>query len=149
MTIITMCRVEQGVVTKALRFDTEKPNSAARLASLGSEWVDSTGTKAGKEWLYDGNVFTKPVAQPSAPVPNRMVISEREFINLIGKARLRQLQAAIDGGDDDLLMFREIVKAERELDLENTDIIAGLDAMVAAGIVTNAQKNNFLQGVAG
>ena len=121
-------RIENGTVVELVSV-----NPAGRYhPSL--LWVDCTGVpNIALGWIYTGADFTAPSAPPPAPPPTQ--ISPLEFMARLTPAETTAISTAALGNAA-LLMWLVQASAAQYIDLTDPRTKEGLDALVAAGLLT-------------
>ena len=130
--------IKNGVVKIVAVFD-EMPESFPGYDTV----IDLTTTtpRPGPGWTYDGQYFTRPVT-----IPKKSIYTRSQFIAMIPKAKVRQIQTAM-ATNDDINVWVFNLPMVTEIDLNNLPawFTAGMLAMVTENIITQAQAEAFLE----
>jgi len=120
----------------------EIPAEAVPISdTLWAEWIEHTATR---RWI-DGQLVVIEVAPP-APVPPmitprefrlRFTLAERAALTLAASQTLLQ-------GDPSLQVFLDDLSAAQTVDLAHPEILAGMDAIVAADLISRARADEIL-----
>jgi hypothetical protein len=135
---------EDGTVRGFLSDDVhdEIPAEAVPISdAIWSEWIDNTATR---RWI-DGALVVVELAPP-APVPQ--MITPREFrlrFTLAERAALTLAASqALLQGDPSLQVFLDDLSAAQAVDLTHPEILAGMEAIVAAALISRARADEIL-----
>lgn len=105
----------------------------------GFEWhpigLDQEGEPAG--WRVVDGFAVRFTAPPPAPSPRR-IGTFREFMDLFTAEEQKAIAAAAMGNVD-LKLWYDRAMGGPSLDLESPDTVAGLSALVGAGLLTQAR----------
>ena len=162
-----ICEIKNGVVSAVLELPdgytiAANKKSASGKASYeirGHEGVelveyDSTytapdgatlvaSTEADVGWAYAGGNFSAPAVEPDLP---KRLLSFLEFMDLFTDAEQLALAGAAMTDAPTKLWYDRAVGAQF-ISLGDPRLTAGLDAMVAAELLSAARRNRVLQGL--
>lgn len=162
-----ICEITNGVVTAvvelpdgyAIALDKKSASGKATYEAQGpdgSELVEYDGVYAASDgavlmasataepgWSYTGGKFTAP---PVEPVPLKRQFSFLEFMDLFtGPEQLSLAGAAMTDAATKLWYDRAV--GAQIISLDDARLTAGLDAMVAAELLTVPRRDRVLQGL--
>lgn len=121
----------------------EIPAEAVPISDeIWAEWIDHTATR---RWV-DGQLVVIEVEEPATPVPQ--MITPREFrlrFTLAERAALTLAASqALLQGDPSLQVFLDDLSAAQTVDLAHPEILAGMDAIVAADLISRSRADEIL-----
>jgi hypothetical protein len=89
--------------------------------------------------------------EPPAPLPARQPLRvirtlafRRRLPAAVRQAVTLAASAGLDAGDATLQTWLDDLAASRQVDLDDPEIVGGADALLAAGLVTEAQRDALL-----
>lgn len=134
-------RVEGGVVVELFTPPTNVPLASCFPSAL--TWVDVTAVSPAPQqgWTYDGAVFAAPPATPPAPPPT--IIPPSAFIDRFSAAEQQAVMTASQSSWQINLWLTKAVAAT-SVDVTDARTIAGMGALVTAGILTSARCAQIL-----
>lgn len=125
--------IKDGVVKDIARVDPFRIFQEAYAA----QFIEAPdGVEGG--WLYDGDSFAAPAV---APVYPRLFV--RDFLALFTPQEKLTVKAATRVSDEVGLWYDEMLAAQY-ITAEDQDTIAGLDALVSAGLLTAARHDEII-----
>lgn len=95
---------------------------------------------AGPGWSYDGTSFTAPTPTPQ---PKVRVISREEFRSRFTQAEKQAIYKA-KATNIDIEIWLDDVQAADSINLDDSQITSGIDALVKAGLITKARATKIL-----
>jgi hypothetical protein len=115
------------------------------LAITDEQWLEWASSSVVLRW-EDGALVAVPVEAPEVPV--QRIITPREFrLRFTLQERTVMTLAAsrmLADGDASLQVFLDDLGAAQAVDLDHPEVAAGVDAIVAAGLITRARANEIL-----
>lgn len=99
-------------------------------------------------WRYEGGDFLPPLPpEPTPPTPIR-VITARQFRERFTRAERVAItlaaSQALEAGDAELQVFLDDLSASQVAELDHPDLIAGVQALVTAGLISAARAAEIL-----
>lgn len=125
--------IDGGVVTKTLKASYEP----------SSPWV-SIPDEVEAGWLFDGTNYTAPA--PVTPPTHRTRLTRLEFRNLFTQAEKQALYTAAQSSID-VQIFLDDLNAAQYVETTDPVTVAGLGALVSAGLLTQARADEILLGL--
>jgi hypothetical protein len=110
------------------------------------QWMQWASSGVVLRW-DDGELVAVPVDdEPAVPVPR--LVTPRDFrMRFTTEERGVMALAAsrmMEGGDPGLQVFLDDLSAAHAVDLDHPEVVAGMDAIVAAGLITRTRANAIL-----
>ena len=138
-------RIENGRVAELIAAADEAELQARFHPDLVGACVPADG---GMEvgWTWNGAAFAPPA--PPAPPPPRRRLSALAFRRRLSPARraagTRAARPELGGGDATLQVWLDDLNAAGEVTLDDPETVAGVAAVLAAGLITTAERDALL-----
>jgi hypothetical protein len=109
------------------------------------QWMQWASSDVVLRW-DDGELVAMPVDDTAPPVPR--LVTPRDFRNRFTTEERGVMTLAasrmMEGGDPGLQVFLDDLSAAHAVDLDHPEVVAGMDAIVAAGLITRTRANAIL-----
>ncbi|WP_338662640.1 hypothetical protein VQH23_21125 [Pararoseomonas sp. SCSIO 73927] len=146
----TFAHVRDGVVAEIVKIPAKSPPLEERYhPDLLPGFVELSGPGSQSVtdgWLWDGAAFSAPPAPDPLSAPRtcsprefreRWTMDERKAVTLAASK-------ALEAGDATLQVFLDDLSASQMVELNHPTLLAGMDAVVAAGLLTRARADAIL-----
>jgi len=145
----TFARIADGVVAELIQVQPDEDIADFFPPTLVETLVKLVGGQNGTVqpgWHYNGTKFTPPA--PIEPPPVSRIITPRAFrLRFTAEEKAALTLAAskgLEAGDASLQVFLDDLSASQEVDLDHPELRAGMDAVVAAKLMTKARAAEIL-----
>lgn len=132
--------VRDGTVINIIEAD---PAEVKNLPDGDSAVAVKSGAAIGG--TYAGGVFARPADPPPLPPPPKRVFTPNEFLDRLSAAKQDALIALGTSADPAARKWYARFVGARSLSIDDPRFAAGLDFLVAQGVLTPAERDELLQ----